>query len=279
MILLILMVPYQIQSGTMEIVNRNKNIFKNGVKVYSKNLYIIAENGVETDSSLVLKDSIYVETKDFHFIANNLNYKTPYRILFASGNIKIWRKDTLKGDSLIFYRDSEFGKMFGRILYISDSITIQGESGDFHRDSIVLRGRPKFTSPRITVNSDSAVYFIKDSTYRFLSNVIFESSKISGNSGELKYLENKEKSILLDHPIIIQKRDTITGEKIEVNHKTKILNAFKGRAANYTESGKNVVSGDTVRVYYQEDSIDSVMVLKKSKGRFTENETGSKESR
>ncbi len=278
MIFILLMVPYEIHSGSMEIVDRNKNIFKEGIEIHSKDLQITAKEAVQTDTSIVLKNSVFVKSKKFSLTADYLNYKIPYKILFGSGNIKIWKEDTLKGDSLVFYREKEEGKLIGNLIYISDSIEIKGESADFFEDSVVVRGDPEFKSNKIKVRSDCVVYAIRDSTYKFLSNVNFESSKISGNSGKLLHNSKSAVSTLLDEPLILEEKDSITGQKIIINHREKILEALNGQVVTYTETGRNIVWGDTVNVYYDEESLDSVAVRGRSKGRFIKNEAESGKS-
>jgi len=279
MILMLLMVPYEIEAGSVEIVNRNKNIFTDGVKVYSESLYIEADRGVETSTSLELFDNVYVISKKIHFKANRLLYHTPYKKLYAGGDIKIWRQDTLKGDSLIFEREKETGMMFRNLLYISDSITVKGNSGFFHKDTVIVKGKPRFNSPEMTVDSDSIIYYASDSTFIFLGSVFFEGSEVRGSGGKLEHSAQKKHSILSSSPYIFQKRDSITGERIDIYHNSKILNVFKGMTINYTEEGRNKVLGDTVKVYYNEKSIDSVLVLQNAWGEFVKSETGIKESR
>jgi lipopolysaccharide export system protein LptA len=273
MILLLLMVPYEIRSGSMEIVDRNKNIFRNGIEIYSEDLYITAKQAVQTDTSIVLKDSVFLKGKKFSLSADYLNYKVPYKIVFGSGNVKIWKRDTLKGDSLIFFREKEEGKLIGNLIFVSDSVLIKGESADFFEDSVVIRGYPEFKSPEIRVKSDYTVYIVKDSTYKFLSGVNFETSNILGNSGRLIHNYKNEISTLLDEPFILEKRDSITGDMIFVDHKANIMKSLNGRVITYTEDGRNIVWGDTINIYYDEDNIDSVLVKGKSRGSFAKNET------
>jgi len=278
MILLFLMVPYEITSGSMEIVDRNKNIFKEGIEIYSEDLHITAKKAVQTDTSIILEDSVFVRSKKFSLSADYLNYKVPYKIIFGSGNVKIWKEDTLKGDSLIFFREKEEGKLIGNLIFVSDSIEIKGKSADFFEDSVVIRGYPEFKSPEIRVTSDYTVYVIKDSTYKFLSSVNFETSNIFGNSGKLIHNCKNEISTLLNEPFILEKRDSITGEKILVDHKTKIMESLNGKVITYTENGRNIVWGDTINIYYDEETIDSVLVKGKSRGSFAKNETQSGKS-
>jgi lipopolysaccharide export system protein LptA len=273
MILLLIFVPYRIEAGYVEILNKSKTIFSDGVKVYSEDLYIEALSGSETSDFLELFDNVYLKSKDTELTADKIIYYTPSKKLYAKGNIRIWKKDTIKGDSLIYYRDKEYGEMIGYITYISDSITVVGESGNFTEDTIRIKGRPVFNSPKIKVLSDSITYFMEDSCFLFHSNVQFEGSEIEGNGQLLKHYINKKHSILLDSPYIFQKQDSITGIKIEIDHQLKTLNALKGTAINYNKEGRNEVMGDTLIVYYNEESIDSVIVLKNSYGRFIKNET------
>jgi lipopolysaccharide export system protein LptA len=274
MILLLIFIPYRIEAGYVEIINKNKTMFSDGVKVYSENLYIEALSGSESSDSLELYDNVYLKSKDTELKADKIIYYTPTKKLYAKGNIRIWKKDTIKGDSLIYYRDREYGEMFDNVKYISDSITVVGEFGSFTEDTIRIKGRPIFNSPKIKVISDSITYSIEDSCFLFQSNVQFEGSEIEGNGQLLEHYINKKHSILFDSPYIFQKQDSITGIKIEIDHQLKTLNALKGTAINYNEEGRNKVNGDTLIVYYNEESIDSVIVLKNSYGRFIKNETG-----
>lgn len=273
MILIFLMVPYEIHSGSMEIVDRNKNIFKDGVEVRTEDIHITAKKAVQTDTSIVLKDSVQFKSKKFSLSADYLNYKVPYKVIFGSGNIKIWKEDTLKGDSLIFFREKEEGKLIGNLRFVSDSVEIKGRSADFCEDSVIIRGNPEFTSPEIKVRSDYTIYIIKDSTYKFLSNVNFETSNISGNSGKLIHNSKDEISTLLDKPLMLEKKDSITGETIFVDHKINTMESLNGKVITYTEDGRNIVWGDTINIYYNEESIDSVLVKGKSRGSFTKNGT------
>lgn len=279
MIFLLIMTPYRIEAGFVEIINRNKTLFRNGVKVYSEDLYIEALRGSETSNYLELLDSVYVKSKETQIIANRLYYYTPYKKLFAKGDIKIWRKDTIKGDSLVYDRESDTGEMFGNLIYISDSIIIRGNSANFSRDIVRVKGRPRFNSPGMIILSDSIIYFTEDSTFLFLSNVQFEGSEIKGSSEILEHSTNKKHSTLFDSPYIFQELDSITGIRIDIDHRDKTLSALDGIAINYTEEGRNKVEGDTVKVYYNEKSIDSVVVLQGAQGRFIKDETGIEESR
>ncbi len=278
MIFIFLMVPYEIHSGSMEIVDRNKNIFKDGIEIYSENLHITAKGAEQTDTSIILKDSVLVTSKKFSLSTDYLNYKVPYKVIFGSGNVKIWKEDTLKGDSLIFFREKEEGKLIGNLIFISDSIEIKGKSGDFFEDSVIIKGNPEFESPRIRVTSDCTKYIVRDSTYKFLYNVNFETSNIFGNSGKLIHNSKNETSTLLDEPLILEKEDSITGETIIVDHKTKTMESLNGKVITYTEEGKNIVWGDTINIYYNEESIDSVLVKGRSRGNFEKNGTESRKS-
>lgn len=278
MIFLLLMVPYEIHSGSMEIVDRNKNVFKGGIEIFSKDLHITAKRALQTDTSIILEDSIFFKSKKFFMSADYLNYKVPYKIIIGSGNVKIWKKDTLKGDSLIFFREKEEGKLIGNLMFISDSIEIKGKSADFFEDSVVIRGYPEFKSPQIRVISDYTVYLVKDSTYKFLSSVNFETSNIFGNSGRLIHNCKDETSTLFDEPFILEERDSITGDIILVDHKTNIMKSLNGKVITYAEDGRNIVWGDTINVFYGKETIDSVLVRGKSRGSFAKNETQSGKS-
>jgi lipopolysaccharide export system protein LptA len=278
MIFLFFMVPYEIRSGSMEIVDRSKNIFKEGVEVYSEGLKIKAQEAFQTDTSIVLKREVYVESKNFSLSADYLNYKIPYKVLFGSGNIKIWKDDTLRGDSLIFYREKEQGEVIGNLIYTGDSAEIKGQSAYFFEDSIIVSGKPKFKSHEIEIESDYTIYTLKDSTYKFLSDVYFESSKISGTSGKLIYDSRNEMSTFFEDPLIMEEKDSIKGEEIVVYHQKKMLKALDGQVITYSETGRNIVWGDTVLVYYNEEKLDSVSVKGKSRGTFIKNEIESRKS-
>ncbi len=272
MILLLIFVPYKIESGSMQIVNRDRNIFKNGVEVHSTNLFLRAESGVETQNYLLLEGNVYLESKDFHLTANKLKFHTPSKILYAIGKVKVWREDTITGDSLVFYKEKESGEMIGRFKYVSDSIIVKSNSGKFYRDSLKLRGKPTFTSPSMTVNSDFIKYFLKDSSFLFLSNVNFRGSAVSGKGEFLRHFIKSKKSTIAESPYIFQESDSITGDKIEIDHKNEVLEVYKGTAINNSENGRNVVSGDTLRIFYGEKSMDSVMVINNANGRFAKKE-------
>jgi lipopolysaccharide export system protein LptA len=278
MIFMLLMVPYEIYSGSMEIVDRNKNIFKERVEVRSEDFHMTAKEAVQTDTSIILKDSVLVKSKNFSLSTDYLNYKIPQEVVFGSGNVKIWKEDTLKGDSLIFFREKEEGKLIGNLIFISDSIEIKGKTADFFEDSVIIRGNPEFTSPEIKVESDYTIYVIRDSTYKFLSNVSFETSNIFGHSGRLIHNNKNETSTLLEEPLILEEKDSITGEKILVDHKTETMESLNGKVITYTEDGRNIVWGDTINIYYSEKSIDSVLVKGKSRGNFVKSGTESGKS-
>lgn len=278
MIFIFLMVPYEIHSGSMEIVDRNKNVFKNGIEISSEDMHITAKEAEQTDTSIILKDGVRVRSKKFSLSADYLNYKVPYKVIFGSGNVKIWKEDTLKGDSLIFFREKEEGKLIGNLRFVSDSIEIKGKSGDFFEDSVIIRGNPEFKSPRIRVTSDYTIYVVRDSTYKFFHNVNFETSNISGNSGKLIHNGRNETSTLFDKPLILEKEDSVTGETIIVNHKSETMESLSGKVITYTEDGRNIVWGDTINIYYNEESIDSVLVKGKSRGNFVKNGIESRKS-
>lgn len=268
MILLLLMVPYEIEAGNLEIIDRSKNIFNDGIKVFSENIYMEAKSGIETPEYLMLEDSVFVRTEDISMRAFRIKYFSDSRTLYAGRNIRLWRKDTLKGDSLVYFRNSESGNMYGKVRYISDSITVNGTSGYYSRDSIKIRGRPRFNSPSITVDSDSILYFSEDSIFVFLSDVKFQSGKIFGKGEELKHWSQENRSLISQSPYIFQRKDTISGDIINISHDSRMLNAIKGTTINYTEEGRNKVWGDTVRIYYGEKEIDSVYVLDNAEGQF-----------
>jgi lipopolysaccharide export system protein LptA len=272
------MVPYEINSGSMEIIDRSKNLFKNGIEIRSEGLLITAKEAVQTDTSVILKRDVFVKSRKFSLSADYLNYKVPYKTLFGSGNIKIWKDDTLRGDSLIFYREKEEGKIIGNLVYTSDSVEIKGGSANFFEDSIIVRGKPKFKSNKIEVESDFTVYTLKDSTYKFLSDVYFKSSRISGSSGKLIYDSRKGVSTFFESPLILEESDSIKGKEIIVYHKKKTLETLSGQVITYTETGRNVVWGDTIWVYYNDENLDSVSVRGKSRGTFIKNEIKSGKS-
>jgi lipopolysaccharide export system protein LptA len=278
MIFLFFLVPYEIHSGSMEIIDRNKNLFKDGIEIRSEDILITAREAVQTDTSVILKRNVFVKSRKFSLSADYLNYKVPYKILFGSGNIKIWKDDTLKGDSLIFYREKEEGEIIGNLVYTSDSVEIKGQSADFFEDSIIVKGKPKFKSNKIEVESDCTIYTLKDSTYKFLSDVYFKSSKISGSSGKLIYDSRKGVSTFLESPLILEESDSIKGKEIIVYHEKKTLEALNGQVITYTETGRNIVWGDTVWVYYNDENLDSVSVRGKSRGTFIKNEIKSGKS-
>ncbi|MEJ2568404.1 MAG: hypothetical protein P8Z50_05980, partial [candidate division WOR-3 bacterium] len=90
MILIFLMIPYEIYSGSMEIIDRNKKIFKDTVEVHSEDFHLIAEEAIQTDTSVIFKGNVEVKTKNFSLVANYLNYKISTGVIFGSDNIKIW---------------------------------------------------------------------------------------------------------------------------------------------------------------------------------------------
>jgi len=278
MILLLLMVPYEIYSGSMEIVDRNKQIFKDTVRIHSEDFNLIAEEAIQTDTSVFFKGNVGVQTKDFSLISDYLKYKIPEGVIFGSGNIKIWREDTLKGDSLVFFKDKEEGKLIGNMIFISDSVRIEGKSADFSKDSIIIRGTPEFESSGIKVRSGYTIYVTKDSIYKFLSNVNFETLNISGNCGRLIHNIRNQTSLLIDEPFILEDKDSIMGDSILVEHSSKTMKSLNGKVITYSEEGRNIVWGDTINIFYDKDSIDSVFVKGKSRGNFVKNGTESGKS-
>lgn len=272
------MIPYEIYSGSMEIIDRNKKIFKDTVEVHSEDFHLIAEEAIQTDTSVIFKGNVEVKTKNFSLVANYLNYKISTGVIFGSDNIKIWREDTLKGDSMIFFKDKEEGKLIGNMIFVSDSIKIKGESADFSKDSVIIRGKPEFASKEIKVKSDYTVYITKDSTYKFLSNVNFKTSNIFGNCGKLIYNIRDQTSLLLDAPFILEDKDSIMGDSIIVEHKPKVMKSLNGKVITYSEDGRNIVLGDTIDIFYNKESIDSVFVRGKSRGSFVKNEIESGKS-
>ncbi len=245
MILLLIFVPYKIEAGSMQIVDRNKNIFKNGVEVRSTDLFLQAESGVETQNYLLLEGGIYLESREFRLTADKLKFDTPSKILYAMGKVKIWREDT---------------------------ILVTGNSGKFSRDLLEIEGNPTFTSPSITVSSDLIKYFIKDSSFLFLSNVNFKGSGISGKGESLHHSIKSNKSTISESPYVFQGMDSITGDKIVIDHKVGVLEVCKGTTISHTEEGRNAVSGDTLRIFYSENSMDSVIGMSNANGRFAKKE-------
>ncbi|MEO0292952.1 MAG: LptA/OstA family protein [candidate division WOR-3 bacterium] len=269
------MIPYKISSGTVEIIDRNQTIFKGGVEIYSDEIYIRAKEAFQTDTSLALIDSVFLKSKNFSMSSNVLNYKIPFKTIFGKGNIKIWREDTLKGDSLVFFKEEEKGILFGSLIYTSDTIEVKGERADFCKDSIIIKGKPEFKTPSITITADKTTYTLKDSTYKFISEVIFNHRDFYGRSGKLLYNINKNISTLINEPLIVKNKDSIMGEIITVDHKTNILRALYGKVATQTKEGKNIVWGDTINIYYNKETIDSVLVKGNPRGRFIKNDTTS----
>ncbi len=245
MILLLIFVPYKIEAGSMQILNRNKNIYKNGVEVRSTDLFLKAESGVETEDYILLEGGIYLKGRGLRLTSNKLKLHIPSKILYAIGNVRILRDDT---------------------------ITVTGNSGKFSRDLLEIRGKPKFASPLMNVKSDLIKYFVKDSSFLFLSNINFEGSGVSGKGGRLYHSIKSNKSTISESPYIFQNSDSIIGDKIEIDHEARILEAYKGMAINNTEEGRNTVSGDTLRVFYNENSTDSLIVKNNANGRFVKKE-------
>jgi lipopolysaccharide assembly outer membrane protein LptD (OstA) len=245
MILLLIFVPYQIEAGSMQIVDRNKNVFKDGVEIRSTDLFLKAESGVEMENYLVLEGSVYLQSKEFHLTTNKLKFHVPSEILYAMGKVRIVREDT---------------------------IIITGNSGKFSRSLMEIKGNPTFISPSMTVNSDVIKYSIKDSSFLFLSNVNFKGSEVSGKGGSLLHSIKSNKSTISESPYIFQETDSITGDKIEIDHSGGVLEVYKGTSINHTEDGRNVVSGDTLRIFYSENLMDSVIVMNNANGRFAKKE-------
>jgi lipopolysaccharide export system protein LptA len=245
MILLLIFVPYEIEAGSMQIVNKNKNIFKNGVEVRSTDLFLQAESGVETQDYLLLEGGIYLQSRGLRLTSNKLRFHIPSKILYAIGEVKILRDDT---------------------------ITVTGNYGKFSRDLLEIEGNPTFTSPLMTVKSDLIKYFVKDSSLLFLSNINFEGSGVSGKGEKLYHSIKSNKSTISESPYIFQNSDSITGDKIEIDHKVEVLKVYKGTVINNTEEGRNTVSGDTLRIFYSKNSMDSVIVINNANGKFAKKE-------
>jgi lipopolysaccharide export system protein LptA len=245
MILLLLFVPYDIEAGSMQIVDRDKNVFKDGVEIRSNDLFLKAEGGVEMQDYLVLEGNVFLKSKEFVLTTNKLKFHIPTEILYAIGKVKIVRDDT---------------------------ITVTGNFGKFSRELAEIKGNPTFTSPSMTANSELIKYFIKDSSFLFLSNVNFKGSGVSGEGGSLHHSIKSSKSTVSESPYIFQEMDSITGDKIEVDHKGGILEVYNGTSINHTEDGRNIVSGDTLRIFYSENLMDSVIVMSNGKGRFAKKE-------
>jgi lipopolysaccharide export system protein LptA len=245
MILLLIFVPYKIEAGSMQIVDRNKNIFKNGVEVRSPDLFLQAESGVETQNYLLLEGGIYLQSREFRLTADMLKFDTQSKILYAMGKVKIWLEDT---------------------------ILVTGNSGKFSRDLLEIEGNPTFTSPSMTVSSDLIKYSVKDSSLLFLSDVNFNGSGVSGKGESLHHSIKSNKSTISESPYIFQKMDSITGDKIVVDHNVRVLEVYNGTTINNTENGRNIVSGGTLRIFYSENSMDSVIVMSNANGRFVQKE-------
>ncbi len=272
MILLLLFVPYDIEAGSMQIVDRNKNIFRDGVQVRSTDLFLKAETGIEMRDYLLLEGGVYLQSGIFRLTSRKLKFHVPSKTLYAMGKVKIWDRDTIRGDSLIFYRERESGKMFGHLRYVSDTITVTGNYGKFSRDSLEVRGNPTFISPSMTVSSGLIKFSVKDSSFLFLSNVTFNGTGISGRAERLHHSIRTNRSTISESPYILQERDSITGDKIEVDHSLKVAEVYKGTSINHTEEGRNTVSGDTLRIFYSGNTMDSVVVISNANGIFAKKE-------
>ena len=272
MILLLLFVPYEIEAGSMQIVDRNKNIFRDGVEVRSPNLFLKAETGIEMRDYLVMEGNVRLQSGTFRLKSRKLKYYVPSKTLYAMGRVEIWNRGNITGDSLIFYQRSESGKMFGNLRYVADTITVTGGYGKFSRDSLEVRGNPRFISPSMTVSSKLIKFAVKDSSFLFLSNVTFDGSGVSGKAERLQHSIKTNISTISESPYILQKTDSITGDKIEVDHRRKILEVYKGLSISNTAEGRNIVSGDTLKIFYSKNTMDSVIVVSNANGRFNKKE-------
>ncbi|MEJ2568406.1 MAG: hypothetical protein P8Z50_05990 [candidate division WOR-3 bacterium] len=85
-------------------------------------------------------------------------------------------------------------------------------------------------------------------------------------------------SLLLDAPFILEDKDSIMGDSIIVEHKPKVMKSLNGKVITYSEDGRNIVLGDTIDIFYNKESIDSVFVRGKSRGSFVKNEIESGKS-
>lgn len=279
MIFIFLSITYQVRADSVDIINRNKKILMGNVQITAEELIITGKRGIELKEYLLIEDSVYAKNKNTELLCDKIKYIPSVKNLHATGNLKIWENDTLKGDSLFYSRESESGSIHNNVVYLAESLQVNGNKGYFHGDSIILTEDPVFLSEQIDIKSDSIIYLRKDSTFIFLNNVTFTGESIKGSGNKLMHSTINDMSFIYDKPVIIQDRDTILGDIIKVDHLNEILKSIKGKSINYTDEGRNHVIGETLKIFYREDEVDSIIVLNKGEGKFYKNEDKSSQSR
>jgi lipopolysaccharide export system protein LptA len=216
-------------------------------------------------------DSISTDT--FTIAGNIMNYTSKTGIARAADSVKINGADFVSfADSGYYFADDKKGMLTGnpRIEYENSSVkgdTIHILFGETSLNEFFVIGNPVANSSE-DENGDSTFMELIGDTLRFLIQDQKISQILSEKNSSFKRFKKDKEDVA----------DKMQGERILtfLNNKDienyKMLSIVEGnaKAIYFDQKTKNESSGDTLKLFFDDDGVNKIIILGKVKGRVEE---------
>ena len=229
------------------------------IEFQKDSLTLTCENAIhyEKKGYAILTDSVKVRKNEVRINCDTLYFNSVIDRISSSGKPHIWTENySLISDSLVYFSK---------------------------KDSGIAIGNAQLSQNNQIIKADRLEYFKNKGTETFsyiaAGNVVIEDSISVSKAGKAYHNQKSEKTILEDGPSINNENNTITGEKIFLNHKNNELSeiyipknpktineisAYRNINSDSTTSDKsffkNSMEGSSLVGFFRNQILDSLRI-------------------
>ena len=288
MILFVLLAPYTVEAGRMDIINGEIKEFSEGVKVKAGDFVLYGDKGKIHGDSAWIMGHLKILDKDRIITGKRGYYNKQDKIGYISLNVEMnYKSERLRCDSLIYNKKMNSVELIKNVKLAEDKSLISCETGiyNFQEKKMKFSGKPVFlnqTKDTLRVVADTILYSTQDSVFIFLWNVHIKSGKTSGNADKLKFYQKKNIAMLKGNPIIFTSTDTLGGDSIYLYSSDTGIDSVLSIGSKTFSKGKdglNRLESDIGKVVFAKDKPQDFYFEGNVKGIFVKNETDSTKSK
>jgi len=287
-VLFLLLAPYTIEAGRMDIINGEIKEFSGGVKVKAGDFLLFGDKGKVHGDTAWITGNLKIIDSERIITGGRGYYNKAKKIGYISVGVEMeYKNQQLKCDSLMYNRKKNFVKLTNNVRLSQKKSFISCDRGiyDFSKKKMKFLGNPTFLNKgkdTLSIASDTIFYGVKDSVFTFIKNVQIKSGKTSGNAKSLKFHQKKNIAMLTGNPVIFSATDTLTGDSIYLYSSDEGIDSVfcvVSKTFSKNKDGITRLQSDNGKIIFMDGKPQKFYFEGSVKGIFVKNEIKSKESK
>lgn len=272
--ILILAITYDIEAGKMRIIDFKTKIFEDTVVIVSDSFSIKGLRGVQSENIVKIMGNVFATSGKTKMICDSVIFYPSDGIITLFDNIIITRENYhFSGEAGSYFVDYDSGYVYKKFFLKTESSVIQGNYASFNKERVKIFKEPVYKRQNLMISSDTIVYNLNDSTARFIKNVNINTEEVNGFCETFFYDEIKNSGNFYEKPMFITKTDSIVCDSGYFDFNTNTGLSFNTKIVSKTEDGKNFVSGDIAKFFFEKGKLDSLFLFNNTKGELVKNDT------